>query len=201
MESDESRGDARAIYRRACETHLPSKPNPHLAWSAYEERLGRAPVIYDSMISICDQLATVRILIVIAGVIMAASRMTVCRRVGRAPVRDVLIQSNKIQNCHSGDCKKNFGNIFLSIMNTNAKVDTPYSLTLFLGAFFAFLRESYFPYLIFYLLSSAKRPFSLPNSLLKTSTVCDELAIDRVMHTAAVLLLINITDLCFVPFS
>ena len=31
---------AREVYRRACGIHLTKKPNPHLAWSAFEEKNG-----------------------------------------------------------------------------------------------------------------------------------------------------------------
>ena len=31
---------ARHVFRRACEIHLPKKPNIHLAWAAFEERQG-----------------------------------------------------------------------------------------------------------------------------------------------------------------
>lgn len=34
---------AREVYRRACGTHLSKKPNPHLAWSAFEEKQGSLP--------------------------------------------------------------------------------------------------------------------------------------------------------------
>lgn len=40
METLDGGESAREVYKRACYTHLPKKPNPHLAWSAYEERLG-----------------------------------------------------------------------------------------------------------------------------------------------------------------
>jgi hypothetical protein len=37
---------AREVYRRACTIHLSRKPNPHLAWSAFEEKLGVFVCIY-----------------------------------------------------------------------------------------------------------------------------------------------------------
>lgn len=32
--------EARALYRRACEIHLPHKPNIHMHWATFEERHG-----------------------------------------------------------------------------------------------------------------------------------------------------------------
>ena len=32
---------ARDVYTRACTIHLPRKPNIHLCWASFEERLGK----------------------------------------------------------------------------------------------------------------------------------------------------------------
>ncbi|CAM5998986.1 unnamed protein product [Sphagnum balticum] len=41
LESRNEQEAAREVYKRACTIHLPKKPNPHLAWSAFEEKLHR----------------------------------------------------------------------------------------------------------------------------------------------------------------
>ena len=49
----ESRSDtdaARMVYKRACQIHLPKKPNPHLAWSAFEEKLRELAVLVKSLL-------------------------------------------------------------------------------------------------------------------------------------------------------
>lgn len=41
MEASSDDGEAaRQIYKRACQVHLTKKANPHLAWAAFEEKLG-----------------------------------------------------------------------------------------------------------------------------------------------------------------
>lgn len=47
----EAKGDAesvREVFKRACSTHLPKKPTPHLAWSAFEEKHGHVCDYYHS---------------------------------------------------------------------------------------------------------------------------------------------------------
>lgn len=56
---------AREVYKRACGIHLTKKPNPHLAWSAFEEKLGR----YDESKQILHDLEKV-----VPGLVVVARR-------------------------------------------------------------------------------------------------------------------------------
>ncbi|XP_015240131.1 PREDICTED: pre-mRNA-processing factor 39-like [Cyprinodon variegatus] len=56
--------EARAVYRRACEVHLPNKPNIHMQWATFEERHGNlteARRILEALEKSVPGLAVVRI--------------------------------------------------------------------------------------------------------------------------------------------